>query len=59
VTHSMASAPRTFIVTPVSTTFLTATVTNTNATGSTVKFWLTGSGHVGSGAVSASFLAWV
>jgi hypothetical protein len=59
VTHSMASAPKTFIVTPVSSTFLTATVTNTNASGSTVKFWVTGSGHVGSGVVSGSFAAWV
>lgn len=59
VTHSLSATPRTFIVTPVSSTNLFATVTNLNATGSTVKFFATGSGHVGSGVVSASWAVWI
>lgn len=59
VTHSLSAAPRTFIFQPVSNTFLIPTVTNLNATGSTVKFWVTGSGHIGSGVVSGSWAAWI
>lgn len=64
VTHSLASAPRTVIATALNSGAETAkgyyfTVSNTNATGSTLRMFASGSGAAASIAVTASWVAWV
>jgi len=66
VTHSLASAPTTVIANPVfegqsvATAQYSITVVNRNASGSTLRFYGTGSGLVANGtAVTASWVAWV
>lgn len=66
ITHSMVSAPRVvvansvFMGQSVATAQYSITVVNTNATGSTLRFYGTGSGLIAnSTAVTASWAAWV
>ena len=59
VSHSFVSTPRTVIVTPLSQTQLFATTFNYSPSGSTAKFFVTGSGNIGAAGVTASWAAWV
>lgn len=59
VTHSLSAAPSIFIATPIGSTQLFTTVVNRTASGSTLRFFSTGSGNVGAIAVTASWLAYV
>lgn len=65
ITHSLAAAPRTVIAnsifqgTSVATPQYSITVVNMNQTGSTLRFYGTGSGLVNAAAVTASWAAWV
>lgn len=65
VLHSLASAPRVVLATPlqegasVATPQYSITVVNRNASGSTLRFYGSGSGLVNAAAVSASWVAYV
>lgn len=59
INYTLAAAPRVFIATPQTTNQWFTTTTNLTATGSTVRFFSTGSGNIGSTGVTASWLAWV
>jgi len=66
ITHSLSDAPRTVIANSVfkgqagATNQYYITVANTNATGSTLRFFGTGSGYIAASiGVTASWAAWV
>lgn len=59
VTMSLSGAPTTFVVTPVGTTQQFCSTYNHSTSGSTVRFFGTGSGNVGAVGVTASWVAYV
>lgn len=64
ITHKLASAPSVVLATAINSGAETAkgyyfTLANTNATGSTLRMFASGSGAAASIAVTASWAAWV